>query len=704
MEQEPESEGVPLSHYLWILKRNRWKILAFIIACVAATIIVSARLTPIYESTTVVDIDRQSPTGVLGQDSQRVQTNDADQFLATQVKLIQSDSVLRPVVQRYKLSPDELEDWAADTKSTRAEDAPIALKKLSVTRPANTYLLNISFRSANPQLAADVANAVAQSYIEHTYNLRFRASAGLSAFMEKQMEELRAKMEKSSAALAQFERELNVINPEEKTSILSARLLQLNTEFTNSQADRVKKEAAYNSVKSGSLEAAQASSQGEQLRKLAERLDEANEKFAQVKAQYGANHPEHRKAASQLVELRLQLEALKQNIAVRVDTEHKEAKNRESMLQKAVADTKIEFDRLNARSFEYRAFKQEAEADKKLYEELVRKIKEAGINASFQNSSIRLADSARPALKAVFPNIKLNALLAFMFSMLLAIGAAIASDVMDTTVRDPEQISRTLRTEVVGSLPMVKSWFNRIGAAPGSGTGALIKFGEPDSKSASFEEAIRTLRDSILLSDLDRRIRTLLVTSAAPREGKTTTSVHLSLAHASQKRRTLLIDGDLRRPSVHTRLGLSNDKGLSSVVNGGIHWKSAVQPVPDFPTLDVLAAGPASRRGADQVGSALEKILQECGDTYDLILVDAPPLLGFAEPLQMAALVDGVVVVTVAGQTNRNAVASVLSTLKRLRANVIGLVLNEVREEMSDRYYYYGYYGKNYHKYYRAEG
>ena len=704
MEQEPEEEGVPLSHYLWILRRHKWKIMAFVLASVAATVVLSARLTPIYESTATMDVDRQGPTGVLGQEGMRTQSNDADQFLATQVKLIQSDSVLRPVVAKNKLAPEEIEDAPNDLKTTRAEDAPITLKSLKVTRPPNTYLLLISFRSKDPQLAADVANSVAQSYIEHTYDLRFKASASLSTFMEKQIEELKAKMERSGTALAQFEKELNVINPEEKTSILSARLLQLNTEYTKAQSERVAREASFNAVTGGSLEAAQASAQGEQLRKLAERLDEANEKFAQVKTQYGANHPEYRKAQSQQTELQRQLESLKRNIGVRVESGYKEAQNRETMLLKAVAETKTEFDRLNSRSFQYKQVKQEAETDKKLYEELSHKIKEAGINASFQNSSVRLADAARAAFKPVFPNIKMNALLALLFSTLLGVGAAVLGDVMDTTIRDPEQISRTLGSEVIGSLPIVKSWRLGIGNSSAKETGALVKFGETDSKSASFEEAIRTLRDSILLSDIDRRIRTLLVTSAAPREGKTTTAVHLALAHASQKRRTLLIDADLRRPSIHGRLGVANDQGLSTFVHGTADWKTLIQPAPDFPTLDVLTAGPSSRRGADLVGASLELILQDCGSLYDLIVVDAPPLLGFAEPLQIASLVDGVVVVTVAGQTNRNAVASVLATLKRLRANVVGLVLNAVQEDMSDRYYYYGYYGKHYHRYYKAEG
>ena len=699
VESEQEEPVVPLSHYLWILRRHRWRILSFVAACVLSTIIISSRLTPIYEATATIDVDRQAPTGIIGQDATRNSSDDADQFLATQIKTIESDSVLRPVVQQFKLPVNG--GTNPKVPAARFANAPIALKDLKVTRPTNTYLLLISYRSTNPELAANVANAIAQSYIQHGYNIRFRASAGLSVFMEKQIEELKAKMERSSAALAQFEKDLSVINPDEKTSILSARLLQLNTEFTNAEGDRVRKEAAYNSVKGGSFEAAQASTQGEQLRKLADRIDEARERFAVVKSQYGTNHPEYKKAFSQLTELERQFDLLKGEVVKRVGLEYQEAANREAMLKNAVAETKAEFDRLNARSFEYKAVKREAEADKTFYEELEHKIKEAGINSSFQNNSIRLSDSARPALRPVFPNLPLNVILAFFFSVLAAVGAAVTADMLDNTVRDPEQIQRGLKTEVLGSLPVVKAWRGRVPLIAKAGSSALTKVSHVSGQDTAFEEAVRTLRDSILLSDFGRRPRSVLLTSATPREGKTTAAAHLAIAHSMQGRKTLLIDADLRRPGLDSRFGMPNHQGMSNVARGEIGWRDAVQNLEAYPDLHILTAGPASRRAADRLGSILEGLLAEAEQEYDLVIVDAPPLLGFAEPLQMAAVVDGVVVITMAGQTNRKAVAGVLTSLRRIKANIIGVVLNEVRADMSDRYYYYGYYGAYYTKYYK---
>jgi succinoglycan biosynthesis transport protein ExoP len=707
-EYEPQAAHVPLSHYLWILRRHGWKIAGFVAAVVLATLIVSLRLTPIYESTTTVDVDRQMPTGVLGPEAVQSATNDADQFLATQVKLIQSDSVLRPVVDKYRLrdvEKDALEE--AIDKSATSIEAPVVLKHLKVTRPPNTYLLLISYRSANRQLAADVANEIALSYLAHTYRIRYKATAGLSDFMERQLEELHAKMEKSSAALVQFERELNVINPEEKTNITSARLLQLNTEYTNAQGDRVKKEAAYASVKDGTLAAAQVSTQGEALKKLTESLNDAEQKFAEAKNHYGINHPEFKKAQSRVQELESQMSATRASIAQRVEIEYQESVNREKMLETAVKDTKAEFDRLNSRSFEYQTLKREAEGDKKLYDDLIRKIKEAGINASFQNSMIRVADPARPGLKPVFPITWLNVLLAFLFAAFFGVGAAVLNDVLDNTIRDPDQVARWLNTDVIGSLPAVKDWRRRLspihhvnghvnGTALVHVNGNSIK--DPAEQALSnYEEAIRTLRNSILLTDFDRRLRSVLLTSASPSEGKSTVAAHLAATHASQHKRTLLIDGDLRRPSVHRLFQVPNTIGLSNVLMKELSWLDAVVRMDEPSGLHILPAGPSTRRASDLIGMGLAELIEEATREYDLVVLDAPPLLGFAEPLQMATAVDGVIVVARAGDTSRKALSSVITTLARLRANLVGVVLNEVHREISaGYYYYYGHYSKYY--------
>jgi capsular exopolysaccharide synthesis family protein len=325
----------------------------------------------------------------------------------------------------------------------------------------------------------------------------------------------------------------------------------------------------------------------------------------------------------------------------------------------------------------------------------------------------------------VFPRTKLNLLLAFISSVVLAICAAILGDVMDNTIHDPEQVARALDTSVLGTLPAVKEMrrlvnpgTSNLPAAPEFGEelesipAGLIRY-KPNAPArrkkkpkpwanenfdgiSSYEEAIRTLRQSILLPDLDRRVKSLLITSATPGEGKSTAIIHLAIAHAEQGKKTLIIDADLRRPSVHRKLNLSGSLGLSNVLLGEFRWQETIVRNEQWADLDVVPAGTASRRASDLVGSMMVDILDEAAKEYDLILVDAPPMLGFAEAMQVAKAVDGVVIMARAGQTSRKAVAIVLATLKRLHANVIGLVLNEVDKSSSQGYYYYSDYRKYY--------
>jgi capsular exopolysaccharide synthesis family protein len=695
VEKDAPLNGPSLSQYLWVVKRHRWKLLAFVIFSVLATVIVSKRLTPLYESTAVIDIDRQTPAGVLGDESRAaVNSADVENYLTTQEQIVQSDAVLRPVVEKLHLMTPALYKLANNKLlSSRLKDAPIALPALKITRPLHTFLLLISYRSPDPQLSADVVNEVARSYIRHTYDIRYQAASQMTGYMEKQLEELKVQMERSAGALASLEKDLDVINPEEKTNVFSARLLHLDNDLTASEVDRAGKEAAYNAVKSGSLPAAEASDQGEQLRALEARLNEATEKLAEVQTQFGSSHPIYKKAASQVTELQWEIDVLRRRIVERVGIDYQQSVNRESLLRQDMTQAKAEFDQMNARSFEYKALKQEADTDKALYEELIRKIREAGINASFESSSIRLADIARPALYPAFPKTALNALLALLGSTIIGLSIIFLMDALDTTVLDGEHLQRELRVPMLPSLPVGKFTVGTLpmqelpvdSDARFNGVSTREMLATPNG---TFDEAIRTLRSSILLSaGLEHHPRSILVTSASPAEGKSTIALYLAAAHSQQQRRTLLIDGDMRRPVI--KLGVSNDRGLSDVVNGTMHWREAVQTPYAYPDLDVLSAGPSSRRVADRIGIVLRSILDEAEREYDLVVIDSPPLLGFAEPLEIAALADSVIVVARAGRTNRSAVASVVEQLKRVRANVIGIVLNGVRADMSSQYYYY---------------
>src|ERR1700677_5255371 len=319
IEKEAPLNGPSFSQYLWVVKRHRWKLVGFVVFSVIATVIVSKRLTPLYESTAVIDIDRQTPAAVLGADSTSAANSvDVENYLTTQEQIVQSDAVLRPVVEKYHLLTPAMKELANDKLlSSRLKDAPIELHGLKISRPLHTFLLLITYRSPDPQLSADVVNEIARSYIRHTYDIRFQAASQMTGYMEKQLEELKAQMERSAGALANLEKDLDVINPEEKTNVFSARLLHLDNDLTAAEGERAGKEAAYDAVKSGSLPAAEASGQGEQLRSLEAKLNESTEKFADIKTQFGSSHPVYKKAAGQVSELQWEVDVLRRRIVER---------------------------------------------------------------------------------------------------------------------------------------------------------------------------------------------------------------------------------------------------------------------------------------------------------------------------------------------------------------------------------------------------
>lgn len=709
---EASDVQLPLSHYVWLVRTHWIKMLAFVAFAVFATAMVTARLTPQYEAKAVLYLDRNAAKNLVGQDSQTGSANkgDTDNYITSQIQIVQSDAVLRPVVEKYKLQ-SALADSSEESKlrAAKLNNAPIVLKGLAVTRPPNSYMLWVTYRSPDPVRAAEIANAVAYSYSDRTFALRIESSTELTKYMADKLDTLKEKTTASEEKVALLEKELKIINPDQKTSLASAQLAQLTSQYTTVQLERVKAESVYDALQAGDLDAALGSPLGARIADDNVKLKDAQDRFAEAKLRWGAKSPDYQKAEAAVNQLQNQVSKDVVSARNQADSEYFTQKKQEDYVQKELAAAKSDYDDLNMRMLDYQQAKQEATANRTLLDELVKKISENQINAGFNNDMVRVADKARPPVNYVYPKKQLNLLVAFFVSTVLAFVGLVATDRVDTTVRNPEQVSQSLKARVIGGLPMMKKWratpalaLLQNASLMEAGVGGDGRAAQTRNQLSGFEEAVRTLRNSIMLTDFDRRLKCILMTSASPSEGKSTVAAHLAIAHAEQGHKTLLIDGDMRRPSLHKLFGIENLVGLSKVLEHHTDWHEVlIKPRPDL-ELQIMPAGPSTRRAADLVGQALPKLLDQAREEFDLVILDAPPLLGFPEPLQMAASVDGVIVVTRAGQTERRAVAAVLNTLGHLRANVVGLVLNEVKKDMGSGYYYYGYgyYGKYYGKYY----
>src|SRR6201996_4439300 len=350
---DPAEAQRPLTFYVRAVRR-RWVMIASLsVVLTALVVFVCALLPPVSVGYATVAIDRQAAPETIG-DNHLLSTGD-DQFMATQQNLLLADIILRSVTERYDLLEREQlrRYWFWRYSPAREKvirNSPIVLKHLKIERRPNTYLLTITYRDRDPYIAARVANAIADSYLRNIFDTRIKEAGRLTSSMERQLIDLKEKMESTHRALMVYQRELGTADPEQKTSVLVARLQALNTENSLAEADRIAKEAVFREAKDGSLPEVEVSAQSTDLAKDVEKLQVAKANLALVGATYGDQHPEYKKAAAQVAEAQLALNESRVNVATRIGVDYRQTLVREQMLSQAVSETKRQVDDLTSQS------------------------------------------------------------------------------------------------------------------------------------------------------------------------------------------------------------------------------------------------------------------------------------------------------------------------------------------------------------------
>jgi succinoglycan biosynthesis transport protein ExoP len=675
---DPAEFQRPFTFYTQILRRH-WRMIAGVSLALTAVVVLGCALAPpINVGVAMIAIDRQAVPEMIGTD--RLMTTGDDQFMATQQNLLQADTILRPVAERYNLLQREHQlrrywFWHYPPGVELAiRNAPIYLKHLKIERNPNTYLLTISYQDRNPKVAADVANAIADSYLREIFETRTREAGRLTSSMERQLIGLKQKMESTHTALMVYQRDLGTADPEQKTSVLVARLQALNTESSLAQADRIAKEAVFREAKDGSLPEVEVSAQATDLAKDVQNLQVAKANLALVGATYGDQHPEYRKAAAAVAEASAALDLSRQNVSSRIGVDYRQTLAREHMLSSAVAETKQEVDDLTAQSFDYLQLKHEADAAERVYEDLFAKIKQSGINSELQNNIIRLADSARPAAKPVFPNWPSIVGWSMGFFFLACAAYVISAELTDMSAKEVEPVEEALGVPVVCALPEVNDIHLRLAL----GADGMHVAGDRwrSIQGGFFDEGVRHLRGYLMLSAQAHVPRSVLVTSAFPGEGKSTIALSLAMAHAEQGKRTLLIDADLRQPAIERLARLDPDSGLAAVLAQTLHWRAATRMVTGRPNLFVLGSGLPLPLAVSLIGPQMRGILAQAIEEFDLVVLDSPPLLGCAETLELAAAAEVTVLAVRSGHTPMKALGATVETLRRVNVPIAGIVLN----------------------------
>ena len=740
-----EAEEGPdlLAHWRTIRKR---RLAIFMVFCVAFTLALLATLKqkPIYRAKTLIEIQKENPNVATVQELFELETV-SDTYLETQYRILNSEALARRVIEELRLTESpELSPpppWWMPRRAQPARDAAASgsasatnpqvyqatleefQDRLSVKPVKRSRLVGVSFDSQDPDLASRIVNTLAANYINMTLEARWDATQKATEWLGQQLLGLKAKLEKSEEELQRYATRngLLFLEGEKGTveNIVNQRLRQLQEELTRAQAVRYEKESLYRLIQAGDYGSLPGVFESKLMQDLTARLAELSRERAQLLTTFSPEYPRVRQLQSQVDEVESVLERERDRAARRITKDYQAAGEREQLLQQAFREEESRANVVAERSVQYNILKREVETNRQLYEGLLQRMKEAGVSAGLKASNVRIVDVAEPPQKSVKPRILLNLSLGALLGLALGVGLALLQEHLDNTVKSGEDVERFLQLPALAFIPSVQSMNGHRGSAA-SARPALLRVPRlRDGKELSAEkaastwyridksgwehsalsEAFRGLRTSVLLSSAERPPRTLLVTSAQPGEGKTTISTNVALSLAQLGHRVLLIDADLRRPSVHKMLQLPNSPGLVSYLTGQSDWQSLVQPSA-APGLDVFVCGPIPPNPAELLSSErMRNLLQQAAARYPFVLLDSPPLLNVADSRILAALVEGVVLVVKASGTARDVVRRAHVYARNVGANVIGVVLNNLDVRADG---YYGYYA-SYHDAYEAD-
>jgi len=732
---------IHLREYLKVLRKRKYIVLTCFIIVFGVVLIQTFSAQPVYMASTKVLIEKVVQPVLPGG---YINDYDAD-FYETQFQLIKSTAVSKKVVdllyldktydnyfkdktQNYSLigaAVEGVRDIALrllTTKGTaeirgkdeeRAVKANMIAKIISggvVVRPVkNSKIVEIGYMSSNPEFAKNVTDTLAKAYIETLLDLNMSQSRFNLQWMTTKAEEEKAKLEKSERALQEFDQKNNFVTVENKMTLLPQQMSELNSQLIQAETKEKETETLYNKVQqlSGNLDKAEtlsvvASDPG--VISLHDQIQKAEQQVIELSQKYGKKHPLIVRAVEEVKALKAKRAMEIKRVVKTLTNDYELIRANTANLSRMVEQKKAETLGLNEKYEEYGMLNREVEADRQIYDALIKKIGEQSITEEVRTVNVMILEPAEMPKSPVSPNKPHNLLVGLLVGLLSGIGMAFFVEYLDNRVKNPEEVEAKFGTSVLGIIPLHDT--------PGSPIDTMV-LKEPTSTLAENYKAIRT---SLLLSSAERPPRCVLVTSTGPGEGKSTTTANLAVAIAQSDYKVLLIDADLRRPRMHKIFGLNNAKGLSTFLAGASDV-DAIQQGP-LPNLNIITSGPIPPNPSELLGSQrMNDVLTELGDPskdtagkifpnldkkYDIIIIDSPPLLTVTDSLILSRITDGTILVTSADKTTYDDLGKGLKTLAGMNAYVIGVVMNLIDLKKAD-YYYYRYLGYYYSSSYKGQ-
>lgn len=722
--------------YWGILKKRCWTILSIILCIFTLALIGTLKQKPIYRASALLEIEKENPN--VSTLKELFQLEDvSDSYLETQYKLLRSESLARRVVNELHLDQNGEFNTRIRSRFTGKENSSAGAVHEFPTDPDHeltvlrhfadwvnvdpvrrSRLVQVSFDSPDPKLAASIVNSLAANFIQENLENRWEATQKASSWLSQELDSLKIRLEKSEDDLRQYAEGNGLLfleTEQGKTeNIVDQRLRQLQDELTKAQADRFQKEAVYRLVEAGDYSSLPGVVDNKLMQDLTVRLADLERQEAELTSTFNESYPKVEKIHNQVSRIHQLLDRERKRAAKGITDDYVAAVRRETLVHKAFDEQQKQANHVAERSVQYNILKREVDTNKQLYEGLLQRLREAGVSAGLKSSNIRIVDSAQPPTTPVKPRILLNLAVGLILGVCCAAGTAFVQEQMDNTLKTSDDIEQFLRAPALALIPIQESLNHRKNgdhARPGYGSWLLsrnrklvarvkqieksrIRIDEGATQHSTVSEAFRGLRTSVLLSRARRPPRSLIFCSAEPGEGKTTVASNLAISLAQLGRRVLLIDGDMRRPSVHKLFDVPNRSGLVTYLAGLEEWHKLVQPAGES-GLDCLVCGPVPPNPAELLSSdAMRLLIRAVMAAYDFVLIDSPPMLNVADGRILAAMVEGAVLVTKGGATPRELVQRAQGHVHDAGGHLIGVVLNGVHLSLDGYYYTYGRYGR----------
>jgi capsular exopolysaccharide synthesis family protein len=721
-----DEKEIHLRDYLRIIGKRKGTIFTFFLLTLITVIIATFTATPLYLASTKVIIEKNTSDSFTN--SYRYTPYDPE-FLETQHQLIKSAAVVEKVVE--SLDPEKMYDtffaekeektsyinsilsWFKDqflsfkemigieklfsssndiVNKKIPEELDISLTKaqkledmikagISVKPVANSRVVQIGYLSDNPAVAMKVANSVARAYIDELIDMQMEVAGYSIGWMRKKGETQRVKLEESEIALHRYKKKYDIITVENRLTILPERLSELSKNLTRAETKRKELYAIYNQVKNvkkETLETIAVIAKNASVDSINRKILITDQKISELSKKYGPKHPKMITAKNELKSLKnKKYKALKTAVQT-IKNEYLLTKSNERDLRELLDQTKFKAARLGEKSIQLGILQRKVDTNRYLYDALIKKIKEKGITEKSQTVNVWVIEKAQLPRFSEKPRKKRNILLGVILGLFGGIGLAFFLEYLDNTVKTPEDVEDKFNIPVISTIDLFKEKNQTIVQNVLKETSSLIA------------ESFKGLRTSVFLSSADNPPKSLLITSMAPGEGKSSVAVCLAASIAQTGKKILLIDADMRRPVQHKNLSRENTSGLSSLLAGVTKQNESIQ-LNILENLDLITAGPIPPNPSELLSSRkIKELLHTFSNSYDMVIIDSPPLASVTDPVILSQNVDGVIIVTWAGKTTYEILGKGLKQLTEINAPITGLVLNRFSAKKSGYYYNYG--------------